>query len=76
MDHLSPQKRRAVITGLAMQSFLVMFSYALSRPATESLFLKSEGSANLPMAWLVVALGSILMVVLYNHILPKADLYE
>lgn len=76
MDHLSKGRRLAVIIGLCLQSFLVMFSYALSRPATESLFLKSQGSDNLPLAWLAVALGSIVMVIVYNRVLPKADLVK
>ncbi len=76
MEHLSAKQRLEVVIGLALQSFLVMFSYALCRPSTESLFLASEGSDKLPIAWLAVALGSILMVVIYNHILPKADLVK
>ena len=62
------------IAGLATLIFLILGSYAIARPATESLFLGANGSQSLPMAWLAVALGSLIVVTLYNRWSASTDL--
>jgi AAA family ATP:ADP antiporter len=62
------------IASLAALIFLILGSYAIARPATESLFLGENGSQSLPMAWLAVALGSLIVVTLYNRWSATTDL--
>jgi len=53
--------------GLLGMSFVLMLSYAVSRPATESLFLESYSETRLPFAWLTVAGCMLVVVGIYNH---------
>jgi len=47
--------------------FVVLFGYALARPATESLYLATYGSKALPSVWLAVAATAVVVVALYNR---------
>ncbi len=62
------------LTGLAALIFVILASYAIARPATESLFLDANGATALPRAWLMVGLGSLGVVTLYNRWSATTDL--
>jgi AAA family ATP:ADP antiporter len=62
------------LTGLAALIFVILASYAIARPATESLFLEANGATSLPKAWLMVGLGSLGVVTLYNRWSATTDL--
>jgi AAA family ATP:ADP antiporter len=62
------------VGGLAALVFLILGSYAIARPAVESLFLATNGAAALPQAWLGVAVGSLAVVLFYNHWAARTDL--
>ncbi|OIP41833.1 MAG: hypothetical protein AUK47_05625 [Deltaproteobacteria bacterium CG2_30_63_29] len=68
------RETRVRVVGLCGLSFLLMLSYSLARPATESLFLEAQGADALPQVWLLVALASLAVVALYNRVLPGRDL--
>jgi len=70
---LSPIERTRLF-GLAALIFLILASYAIARPATESLFLEVHGSKSLPTAWLLVGLGSLVVVTVYNRFAATTDL--
>lgn len=61
------RKKWMRVAGLCVVSLLLMLSYALARPATESLFLEAHTSARLPWVWLLVAGLVVLAVVAYNR---------
>ncbi len=78
-----PQKSRSLtrietirLSGLAAVIFVILASYAVARPATESLFIEENGTSGLPMAWLAVALGSLLVVTIYNRFSATTDLIQ
>jgi AAA family ATP:ADP antiporter len=62
------------VAGLAGLVFLILGSYAIARPAVESLFLAEHGAKGLPTAWLGVALGSLVVVTVYNRWAARTDL--
>jgi AAA family ATP:ADP antiporter len=62
------------LTGLAALIFVILASYAIARPATESLFLDANGATALPRAWLMVGVGSLGVVTLYNRWAATTDL--
>lgn len=72
-EHLSRQQRTQLL-GLAGLIFVILASYAVARPATESLFLEANGARSLPMAWIGVGLGSVGVVTLYNRWSATVDL--
>lgn len=47
--------------------FLVLASYSVARPPSESLFLTAYGSDALPWVWLAVAIATLAVVMLYNR---------
>ena len=65
---------RIRLFGLAALIFVILASYAIARPATESLFLEVHGSKSLPTAWLLVGMGSLLVVTIYNRFAATTDL--
>ena len=65
---------RIRLVGLAALIFVILASYAIARPATESLFLGAHGADSLPMAWLMVGVGSLLVVTVYNRWSASTDL--
>jgi len=66
--------KKVRIVGLSILAFVMMFTYAIVRPATESLFLDVYTSAKLPVVWLMVALVTLVTVVIYNRFVVKKDL--
>ena len=69
-----PPPDRVRVAGLCSLAFLLMFSYAIARPATESLFLDVYDSADLPRVWIFVALGALVTVAVYNRFSLRYDL--
>jgi len=64
------------VWGLAFMVFLTLGTYALARPAVESLFLTTHGADALPWAWLGVTVGVIATVTLYNRWAAQVDLIK
>lgn len=62
------------VGGLALLAFLLMVSYAVARPAAESLFLEAHGADSLPWAWLLVALTAAAAVAIYDRLVPGREL--
>ena len=60
--------------GLSALVFLILFGYAIVRPATESLFVEAHSAEALPKAWLLVALSSVIIVSAYSHWAARIDL--
>ena len=56
------------IAVLAAGAFIVLLSYAIARPTTESLFLESHGADRLPLVWIAVAVATVLVVAVYNRV--------
>ena len=54
-----PQAHRGSVLGLSALVFVILFGYAIVRPATESLFVEAHTAEALPKAWLLVALSSV-----------------
>ncbi|MBN2797587.1 MAG: hypothetical protein JXX28_00410 [Deltaproteobacteria bacterium] len=69
---MTPTQRR--VGGLSLLAFLMMASYAVARPAAESLFLEAHGSEALPWAWVGVALLATAAVSAYNRLVPGREL--
>jgi AAA family ATP:ADP antiporter len=67
---------RTRLLGLAALIFVILASYAVARPATESLFLETNGAESLPWAWLGVGVGSVAVVTLYNRWAAATDLVK
>lgn len=65
MPTSSVQYRR--IAGLCGLAYALMVSYALARPASESLFLASWGSDSLPVVWIAVAATAVAVAAVYNR---------
>jgi ATP:ADP antiporter, AAA family len=57
----------AFAAAIALLAYVVMLSYALARPPSESLFLEAYGSGALPLVWLAVAIGAALAVTAYSR---------
>ncbi len=51
--------------------FLICGEYAIVRPVANSLFLHAFGSSYFPHAWLATVPLSLLIVSLYNYLLPR-----
>ena len=66
--------QRIRLVGLAALIFVILASYAVARPATESLFLATNGAESLPLAWIGVGMGSLAVVALYNRWSASIDL--
>lgn len=59
---------------LSILAFLLMLSYAIARPATESLFLASQTSEGLPLAWLLVAAAAVGVTAAFSRAMVRRDL--
>ena len=70
------QLKNLRIAGLSVLSFLLMFSYSLARPATESMFLEAHSSESLPVVWLLVAVVITLSVAAYNRYVAGVELLK
>jgi ATP/ADP translocase len=66
--------QRTRLFGLAALIFVILASYSIARPATESLFLGAYGADALPLAWLMVGVGSLGVVTVYNRFCATTDL--
>jgi AAA family ATP:ADP antiporter len=64
------------IAGLLLVSFFIMFSYSISRPASESLFLKAHTSKSLSYVWLLTAFFIVIAVSFYNRFVIRHDLLK
>lgn len=60
--------------GICLLAFLILFGYAIARPATESLFLDAHGHEGLPAVWATVAGAAVLAVALYNRAAARVGL--
>ena len=61
---------------LSILAFLVMFSYSISRPSTESLFLKIHSSKSLPYVWLLLIASMLGVVYIYNLFVTRISLLK
>jgi AAA family ATP:ADP antiporter len=59
---------------LCALAFLLMLSYSIARPATESLFLEAHSSDELPLVWLLVAVAAGVAVVGFARLLARLEL--
>lgn len=59
---------------LCALAFSITSSYAISRPAVESLFLEELTAARLPIAWIAGAVASFVIVVYYNRFAASTPL--
>ncbi len=66
--------KRIRVIWLAVLGFLILLSYGIARPATDSLFLEAHGSTSLPHVWVLVSVLVIPAVLLYNHFVARAEL--
>ncbi len=75
-----PQAARKLIVirivGLNVLAFFIMWTYAVARPAVESLFLESYSSQGLPLAWGLVSLTSIASASIYNRFIGGCGLIQ
>jgi len=62
------------VIGLCALAFGCMLSYAVARPACESLFLDAHGSEALPRVWILVAVFAAVTVGIYNRFSTRVDL--
>jgi len=69
----TPALRRTT-AALAAVAFFLKLSYSLARPATESLFLETQGSDALPWVWLLEVGAVVAVVAAYNRLLPRTGL--
>ncbi len=70
------KNNRTRIVVLSILAFLVMFSYAISRPTTESLFLKIHKSTSLPYVWLLLIVSMLGVVYVYNLFVTRMSLIK
>jgi AAA family ATP:ADP antiporter len=66
--------KRIRVVGLCALAFLNMLVYAMVRPGTESLFITRHTKAGLPWVWLLVPLGVVGVVTIYNRFVARSDL--
>ena len=59
---------------LSVLGFMILFSYGIARPATDSLFLEAHGSAGLPLVWALVSALVVPAVLTYNHYVARMEL--
>ncbi len=57
-------------------AILLFFNYGLSRNAIDSLFLENLSSTNLPTAWLLTGISSVLIMMIYNKYNIKISLLK
>ncbi len=74
MAEASPGGAHLRLVVLSVLAFFMMLSYSIARPATESLFLASQTSEGLPLAWLLVALAAVGTTAVYGRAVIRRDL--
>lgn len=74
--NITPETKDALIrvTGLCTMAFFLMMTYAIARPASESLFLSAYGSKSLPYVWIAVAIAVLVVVSFYNRAVVQTGL--
>jgi len=55
-------------------AYALMVSYALARPASESLFLTHWGSKSLPEVWIAVAVVAVVVAAIYSRFAARVGL--
>ena len=68
------RESRIQVGGLAVLCFVILGSYAIARPAAESMFLAAYTEDWLPWVWMAVAVVSVGMVALYNRVSAHRNL--
>lgn len=66
MPHGRRPSQLGSAVGICALAFLILFGYAVARPATESLFLQVHGAEALPGVWVTVAVAVVMVVSVYN----------
>lgn len=61
---------------LALLAFLILGSYEIARPATESLFLSRHAYTELPLVWAWVAGACVATVAIYNRVAARLPLHR
>lgn len=61
---------------MSLMAFLMLLSYSIARPAVESMFLTRHTSQSLPLAWILVALGTVFFVQIYNNHVTHTNLVQ
>ena len=64
------------ILGLCFLAALLLASYAIVRPSSESLFLEKHGSSSLMSVWIMVAIAVSVIVPLYNRLSHNKNLIK
>jgi AAA family ATP:ADP antiporter len=62
------------VVALCVLAFLVMVSYAVARPATESLFLETQSVDDLPLVWLLEAVAVVVTVIGFARLMARYEL--
>lgn len=62
------------VVGLAALALLILASYEAARPPVESLFIELYGADSLPKAWIGVAFGATLAVLIYNRFAARVPI--
>ncbi len=68
------KERGRELVSLWALGFLVLTTYGITRPATDSLFLADYTSDDLPKVWLTVALAALLVTTVYNRLAARVPL--
>ena len=71
---LFADRRSTPVWGLGALAFLVLSSYAVARPAVESLYLEAYTSRGLPAVWIAVAIAVVICVGIYNRFAARTGL--
>ena len=69
-----PGRQTALLCLLGALAFTILLSYALARPAAESLFLETHTARRLPLGWLGVTLGAALAAALFQRAAARVAL--
>ncbi|HXW60953.1 MAG TPA: Npt1/Npt2 family nucleotide transporter [Myxococcota bacterium] len=68
----SLQKKRTGI--LYLTGFILIFGYAIARPTIDSMFLEHYTENDLPLAWLITAFSSLIVIIFYNRFNQKLSI--
>ena len=68
------RETRIQVGGLAALCFVILGSYAIARPAAESMFLSAYTEDWLPRVWIAVAITSVAVVAVYNRVSAHRNL--
>jgi AAA family ATP:ADP antiporter len=68
------RETRIQVGGLAALCFVILGSYAIARPAAESMFLSAYTEDWLPRVWIAVAFTSVAVVAVYNRVSAHRNL--